>query len=162
VFEMDPLCSFFSGVGSSLTASLVGLALGYLVRDKVFKKKLNSSVEKYVESMGNIIDKAINDGKDKAIINGRAIISIRNELRDDSVIKLSLLNSDIDKLAEMLNEESIKITMDNIKGDARKEVSESEVFEIFKVLKVKWHIKKSQLENLIKKNLQELGLYKLI
>ena len=164
---------FLSGVGASLVAAAIAGILGYVLRSQQYQKSIEAAPERYVHHLGSLIQEALEGGKRNAIVNGKAIVAARNDLRDGLLSLASLFNSEIDELESLLNtdfELLIKKLPDDIakqlqerksKREKRVKLDEEEIFEIIQIISKKWRIKRDQIEYQIRKLISELGLDKI-
>lgn len=97
-------------------------------------------------SMSSFLDKLISDGvrdgRERALLNGRGIVSTRDDLRGSMLNISEQLNSDIDVLGQQV----------------RDSAGRAAAYETIEVLSKKWPAKKAQVEIQLRKVLAELGL----
>ena len=151
---MDPVTlAAVIGAVATLGAAIIGRQSGQKAGRKAKEKEIDDAPRKYVDHLDALIQTAVREGQQNAIVNARAIVSTRNDLRE-SMMKISdRLNSDITRLAEEVGEPT---------GEGR--VSRSErastgaIYETIQVLGRKWPAKKDQVEIELRKVLAELGI----
>jgi hypothetical protein len=140
---------------ASILAGGIFFAVGYVVRGVEYKKKIDAAAQKYVERLGRMIEEAAAAGRDRVLINARAIIKVRDELREHMTTAVSLLNSEIDRLAHECGGPEVSISRQESQPI---KVDEDKVWETIQVLQKAWPAKKDVLTFEIKKMLVELGL----
>jgi hypothetical protein len=137
------------------------------------RKKIAAAPHVYVSVLDKLIQTAMAEGKEMAVLNARAIVATRNSLRDSMVIIGRSLNSGIDRLANDIGEskglweQPIEPNLDHPRVNGAQSnpphlESESEMqaaaWETIQVLHRVWPSKKLQIEVEIRKVLAELGL----
>ncbi len=121
------------------------------------QQKIEAAPREFVNEMDRVITRAHQEGPDRAIINGRAIVATRDTLAA-SLAKVSVqLNSEIDRLATQIGEAPIferlvRSTVTTQPADPRA------VWETIEVLVRMWPAKKKQIEVEIRGILAVLGL----
>lgn len=120
------------------------------------RKKVEAAPRKYVAELDALIQRAIKEGDDFAIVNARAIVATRNSLRASLVAISSQLNSEIDRLSQEIGQPVPQHQTVNATGPQAP--SASEVFRTIQVLSRIWPAKRVQIEVEIRKLLAELGL----
>ena len=103
---------------------------GKYVQRTTYIQKVNAAPQIYTEQLSELINMAINDGVQQSGVNGRAIVKARNDVRGSLESISELLNSEIDKLDQQLNNSA----------------TEEEIYETLQVLKKAWPVKKLQIE----------------
>ncbi len=141
---------FSISVGGSLFASAIILFVGYLFGGNEYKQKINAASLVYAKNLDKLIKMAVKEGPYRAIVNARAIVSTRNDLRSSLEVILKNLNDEIDILEAQIVE----------REKSPRNVVEKDIFETIEVLSKKWPSKKAQIENGIRKVLAEMGLDK--
>ena len=141
------------GAGATIAAAVIGLKSGKKAGRKEKEKEIDDAPRKYVDHLDRLIQEAIREGGDKAVLNARAIVSVRNDLRNSMLNISERLNSDIDRLAEEIGE-----AKESPRFNRREAASPAVIFETIQVLSKKWPAKKDQVEIELRKVLAELGL----
>lgn len=135
---------FGTGILASLFAAAIAAGIGYVFRGLQFKKAVFNAPKRYVDHLDNLINGAVDGGFNNVEINGRALVSTRDDLRKSLVSLADLLNSDIDLLSSQI-EKGYKHHL---------------IYETVQVLSKKWPSKKDQIQVEIRKVIAELGLEK--
>jgi hypothetical protein len=142
----------------------VGLKQGIEKGETAYKQRVISAPEKYVEHLDRLINEAIAEGVENAVINARAIVAARNDLRDSLLTIAHLLNSEITTLQRELDERPFEefIYKNNLESyldrDRSQSVDVEYVYETIQVLAKKWPAKRDQIKYAIRKVIAELGL----
>ena len=158
--------AFYIGVGSSLVAALLAGALGYAWRGQRFRQKVIAAPERYIDHLDKLIATAAMDGTSRAVINARAIVAARDDLRDSLLSLALLMNSEIDVLQSQL-ELPPSLLFEHSQRSAKSRAGRSDdtqrydsqtLFETIEVLSKKWPSKKDQIRYALRKMIAELGL----
>jgi hypothetical protein len=162
---------FLVGVGSSLVASILAGAVGYLFRGQRFRQKVTAAPEKYVAHLDRLISSAVMEGVGRSVINARAIVAARDDLRDSLLSLTSLLDSEIDVLQQQLEILprfgfelfELRSPLDRQRdrpgrSDDRDRYDAQQLFETIEVLAKKWPAKRDQIKYALRKMIAELGL----
>lgn len=153
---------FLMGIGASLAASIIGVLLGYVIGGVRYKKTIDEAPRKYVEYLGDLIFKAekyvnCND-EEEVIINARAVVSTRDDIRRHLIVLTKVLNLEIDRLARELGYEYEGFPSHKGKYSDEREPDVKALRKTLIVLAKKWPMKKDQIEFEIRKVISELGL----
>ncbi|QPI65543.1 hypothetical protein [Vreelandella venusta] len=149
------------GILETVIAGLIVAAIsggtGYGIKAIRAKKKIRGAPRKYVERIGEMIDRAYEEGPGNVVVHAKAIVATRDSLRGSLQQASSKLNSQIDALAESVGlpfqrSESWEVSQE--KG----EVNSEKAWEMIQVLKKYWPAKGMEIEYEIKKILAELDL----
>jgi gas vesicle protein len=142
------------GAVATVVAAVIALQSGKKAGREEIAREIDDAPRKYVDHLDRLIKRAIQEGGPNAVLNARAIVSTRNDLRE-SLIKISdRLNSDIDQLAREVGEAA-----GTDRGNTRQQqAGYSAIYETIQVLSRKWPSKKDQVEVELRKVLAELGL----
>lgn len=140
---------FFETVLAGLIVTGIGGAVGryWGVKSerKRFFQKREAAVKQFAAELKKLIAAAQPQGEG-ALIDARAIVSTRNSLRAVLTSLAASLNSDIDRMEELL-------------GDGKVPASrEGQVRETLSVLKQTWPAKETELDVAVRKLITELGL----
>jgi gas vesicle protein len=149
---MDPtiIAAIIGGI-ATVTAAIIARKTGRKEGREEKEQEIDDAPRKYVNHLDKLIQTAIQEGSSNAVINARAIVSTRNDLRE-SMMKISeRLNSEIDRLAKELGESSGEEIV-------IQQASPTALYETIEVLKRKWPAKKDQVEIELRKVLAELGI----
>ncbi|MEO4026549.1 hypothetical protein ABH313_00630 [Chromobacterium vaccinii] len=130
------------GIIASLIAALIIAYASFYFGKQTYEKRVESAVDIYADHLDKLIREANTESGSEIRVAAQAIVSTRNDLRSSLVSLNSLLNSDIDVLAEMLA------------ADA----SAGQFSNRLKVLEKKWPAKRDQVKVELRKLLAELGL----
>jgi hypothetical protein len=133
----------------ALAIAAAGTAAGFLLHRRRYRERFRAAAKIYADRIGQQIDKAYSEKDGGVLVHGRAIISIRDDLRDHLLNLNGLLNTDIDRLKEEIS----VLERNPSSPEAIKRASDT-----ISVLKEKWPIKAEQVEIEIRKLLTELGL----
>jgi len=128
----------------------------YSERNKV-AEMLDAAPRNYVSELDKLISQAIAEGPDKAVLNARAIVKVRNDLRNNLVTISAKLNSEIDRLAEQLGELGPRPLGPSVPGE-KPFISSGAAWETIQVLQKVWPAKKREIEDAIRQILTEVGL----
>jgi len=147
-------------IGSAIIGTIygkrIGFKEGYLKRDMFYEKAINSAAKEYIRHLDKLISKALDEGPENSLINAKAIVSVRNDLRKTLISLADLLNTEISQLAILIGEPD---ELDKCKNKKDKDVLKKyNSYDIIQVLHKKWPSKKSQVEHQINKLIIELGL----
>jgi hypothetical protein len=155
----ENMIDFWIQVASGVTvAAIVGVAT-WIASGRYHKRKIEVAPRKYVQHLDELINRGITEGRDNAILNARAIVSVRNDLRRSLVSISSLLNSEIDILQENVGtaeNNSENTNENNIRR--RRDANAASAYDTIQVLSRKWPSKKDQIEVELRKLLTEIGL----
>ena len=130
---MDPITAIIVGLIISGVSGLFGKTIGV----KMFKKKVKAHLDKFFESLEAKINEAHTCTNFKELITkSRALISNRDDFKNQLDNLSNLLNSDIDKLSEF------------IKGKSTSELerNENEIRFLVAVIYEKWDGKKVEID----------------
>ena len=163
---MEPiLSSVVIGLTTSLVASYFAYKFGYFTSQRLYRKEIDEAPRKYVKNLGRLIseanEKIDNASKEDAVVFARSIIALRDSLRSHMVSISSLLNSEIDRLAEEVNTEQTLIITERHRSSQKQELKIDEIRATIKVLAKIWPAKEDQVQYEIRKIIAELGLGKL-
>jgi hypothetical protein len=140
-----------AGVGAALVAREHGKSAG---RNEVIGQ-IDDAPRKYVNELDKLITAAMRQGRADVIINARAIVSLRDALRNSMVQISTQLNGNIDRLASEIGET-------NLVGQPppyRQPASTDTIYQTLQVLAITWPGRKEIVEVELRKLLAELGLY---
>ncbi|MEJ2743479.1 MAG: hypothetical protein P8176_13625 [Gammaproteobacteria bacterium] len=132
---------------------------GYVINKSITKKKVEALPHKWVNRISALIDEALNEGSEKAIINAKAIVASRDSMRTSLTTLSDSLNSEIDTLAEILGNEVEKSK--RWKRGEESKVNVERVWQQLQVLQKYWGMKSDQIENAIRKVMVEIGVDKI-
>jgi hypothetical protein len=126
---------------------------------RIFERKIEGAPRIYVERLGTMIVRAINEGKDNAIINAKAIVDARDSMRRSLISIGQHLNSTIDDLAQAAGRASKRLNVTDaespgphVQGDA------VQCWENIQILQRTWDGKREIVESEFRKLLAEAGL----
>ena len=140
---MDPtIIAAVIGALATVAAAVIGLQSGKKQGREEKEKEIDDAPRLYVEHLDKLIGVAVREGTKAAVLNARAIISTRNDLRGSTMKISEVLNSDINRLDREVEEEA----------------GQGAVYETIQVLGRKWPAKKDQVEVELRKVLAELGI----
>jgi hypothetical protein len=140
---MEPIIiSAIIGAGATISAAIIGRISGKRRGRKEKEREIDDAARKYVDYLDKLIQDGVREGRENALLNGRAIVSTRNDLRGSMLTISEQLNSDIDVLS--LN--------------VRDTGGRAAAYETIQVLAKKWPAKKAQVEIQLRKLLAELGI----
>lgn len=151
---------FIETLIAGLLVALISGTTGYLIKQSQARRNINGAPRKYINRLGEMIERAVRDGKENCIIHGKAIIATRNTLKDSLSSASDKLNSELDVLAKRLGMDYKTKVVESHSGNQRK-VNCEEVWESIQVLNEYWPIKKVEIEYEIKKIITELDLGKI-
>ena len=161
LFFNQPKIQDMDIINNIIAPIIVGLltaSAGWLWSLRKLRGKIDAAPRKYVQELDDLINKAIEEGEENALINARAIVSTRNSLRSSLVSISQHLNSEIDRLAKDIGQ-NIPIPLEpSIPNPDATSVDAKKAFDTIKVLSKIWPAKKVQIEYEIKKLLAELNL----
>lgn len=121
------------------------------------KKKIDAAPRVFVDELDKLISDAHAEGRDKAIVNGRAIVAARNTLKRTLDKINSDLNSEIDALGRAVGEPTG--TFDQLRQETqRPNANAGAAYETIEVLYRMWPVKKKQVETDIRVLLAILGI----
>jgi hypothetical protein len=126
-------------------AGAVGRWSGRRAERKLYAQQHEAAVKQFATELKRLITNANPDGPE-AMTDAQAIVSTRNSLRKVLTSAADSLNSDIDKLQELVGEGQIPKT------------EQSAVRERLRVLKKSWPAKETELNVVVRKILAEFGL----
>ena len=136
----------------------LGLEEGHNNKIQFIRYMLDSAPEKYIQHLETAIKNGINEGEEKAVINARAIVDIRNDLRKTLMNISNLLNTEISYLATQIGKIDEIDKLHGYKNNKSNKIDEKEIYETIQVLDRKWPSKQDQVKVEIQKVLAELGL----
>ena len=128
-------------IAGLIVAGLLGV-IGFYFGQRTYEQRLESAPSLYTDHLDRLIREAADDQASEVKVSAQAIVSTRNDLRSSLVSLNSLLNSDIDVLAELLESNA----------------SAAQISSRVKVLEKKWPAKRDQVKVELRKLLAELGL----
>ena len=167
---MDPtIVAAVIGAAATILAAIIGLRAGKSAGREELRKEIDDAPRKYVDHLDRLIARAMKEGTEKVMVNARAIVSLRNDLRDSLMKIHDRLNSDIDTLAEQIGgpgggqqdigrEQKAPPPRERRDRERQASTATEAVFETIQVLSRKWPGKKDQVEVELRKVLAELGL----
>lgn len=140
-----------------LVAIIIGFFTWLFTKRKV-KRKIKAAPKIYVNELDKLIRRGVAEGIENAIINARAIVSARNSLRKSLLAISSQLNSEIDRLANEIGEEGVRIPDPTMSKDEIKSIDRENAYNTILVLNRIWPAKKEQIEVEVRKLLAEMGI----
>src|SRR5262249_55295625 len=137
--------------------------VGWLLRGQREAQKLRNAPANYANRLGELIERAHREGKELAVVNAKARVSVRNDMRDSLITISKNLNSEISQLQGLLFGEIDAIDTEFRRFDTRRTTTPRApdplaLYEIFEVLHRTWPEKKIIIETQLRKQLTELGL----
>ncbi len=123
-----------------------------------FHQRIEAAPRIYVEELDRLIQRAVNEGAERALLNARAIVSARNSLRSSLVTISSQLDSEIDRLAGDIGEAPSTLPAGTTVPKGNVEPDPRVVYETIEVLQEVWPAKKVQIEVEMRKILAEMAL----
>lgn len=155
----SPIIVAIIGAIATVSAATIGL-LGSLIVARFFRRKGRKDIEEeieeaprlYVDHLDRLIQNAVKEGKEHAVVNARAIVATARDLRDSTITISERLNSEIDRLGREVVE---------AEGSPEVRINQTpneEIYQTIQVLARKWPAKKDQVEVEIRKILAELKL----
>jgi hypothetical protein len=142
-----------------IVAAITAIFTAVITRRRVrarHQARIDAAPRKYVAALDSLISRGITEGITNAIINGRAIVAARNNLRSSLVSIAGYLNSEIDRLSGELGQSFIEIK--GLDPSRAQNPDPLVIYESIQVLSRIWPSKKEQIEVEIRKVLVELGL----
>ncbi len=155
---MDIVNNIIAPLFVAVISWMAGLWYSKMQERRKFRERIEAAPLVFVRELDLLIQKALNQGVQDAIVNGRAIVAARNTLRSTLSAISKQLNSEIDRLAIELglaDSEFKKLDEtfhSNTKPNAQK------AFQTIEVLAKIWPAKRKQIEVEVRKLLAELGL----
>ena len=145
------------GILESVLAGLIVAAISWGAGYGFKQLRVRGAPKRYVERLGEMIEKAYKEGPEHCEIHARAIVATRNTLRSSLQRTSEKLNSEIDRLAEQLRQpfQQSKIVE---KIPRPSEPKQKEVWQTIQMLKEYWPAKSIEIEYEIKKIIVELDL----
>ncbi len=143
--------------GGLIVAGVSWVSARIYERNKV-AVMLDAAPRNYVAELDKLITQAVAEGKDKAVLNARAIVKVRNDLRNSLVTISTKLNSEIDRLAVQLGEIVPVAQGPSVPAAEKPTVSAAAAWETIQVLQKVWPAKKKEIEDAIRQILTEIGL----
>lgn len=141
---------FILAVLAGLVAGGIGAGAGYVwglrKGEEKFTKKQETAIKQFGHELKKLID-SVEPNTDDAITTARAIVSVRNSLRNNLTTLTGTLNSDIDALEKLLENESLVVEY------------RGQIHERLSVLKKTWPSKVTEMDIAVRRLLTELGLY---
>lgn len=140
---MEPvIISAIIAAGATIGAAIIGRISGKRKGRAEKEREIDDAARKYVDYLDKLIQDGVREGRENALLNGRAIVSTRNDLRGSMLSISEQLNSDIDVLSLNLLDTTARAA----------------AYETIQVLAKKWPAKKAQVEIQLRKLLAELGI----
>jgi hypothetical protein len=142
-------------VAAGITVAVLTGAVAYYQGTKKAQKRVSKAQFVFVNRLDELIRKALQEGPKEAVLNARAIVTVRNSLADSLVSISSQLNSEIDRLAKEIGSVdtyAIKRTEYFVEPNA------DATYATIQVLAKIWPAKRSQIVIGVRKLLAELGL----
>lgn len=148
------------GIVEMVIAGLIVAAIsgtsGWGISRVVTKRKIKALPKKWVDRIAVLIDEGISEGRERCVINAKAIVASRDAMRKSLVTLTDALNSEIDRLALLLG-----FAVENAERypqSEREGIDVEAVWERLEVLKKYWGMKGPEIEDGIRKVLIELGV----
>jgi hypothetical protein len=159
------LREFLIAVVAGVTvAAVTGLA-GFLYGQVHQQKQIEEAPRVYVEELSRLIDKAVTEGENSAIVNARAIVAARNSLARSLTSISNELDTEIDHLAIQIGAETLQPSSripfgggSDTGSAATRPQDPKAAYQTILVLSKVWPSKKRQIEVEIRKLLAELGI----
>ncbi|WP_137916979.1 hypothetical protein [Hydrogenophaga sp. 2FB] len=126
-------------------AGAAGRYWGARSERKRFAQKREAAVKQFAAELKKLIA-ASQPASDQAMIDARAIVSTRNSLRAVLTSLAASLNSEIDRMEELIGEGKVPTSR------------EGQIRETLSVLKRTWPAKETELDVAVRKLITELGL----
>jgi len=156
--KIDENMDIVNNIIAPLIVGIITAGFGWLWALRKIKQRIEAAPKRYVNELDKLIFKALNEGKQKAVINARAIVSTRNSLRNSLVELSKHLNSEIDRLAQEIGE-TVETPLPPSKLQMMPESIDAEkAYDTIIVLSKIWPSKKIQVEYEIRKLLTDLGI----
>ncbi len=141
-------------VGGLITAvilTFLGFFYGRYFEKEKYKKRYDPALSNFSTNLGEAI---MNAQRNTSIEEARIIVSIRDSTRQQLTNVSELLNSDIDKLKDLIQQADRFVTS----GEPVPQRISAQIAETIRVLKGTWPSKRSQIDVALRKLLVELGL----
>jgi hypothetical protein len=157
--------NFIVSIIASLVAAAVAGTVGYALRGKRLKQVVKAAPSIYADRLGGLIEKAYNDGVERALVNAHAIVSVRNDMRSSLISVSQHLNAEISMLQAILygdyESQEMESTLKRFlatKGKSLTKADPAQVYRLIEVLYKTWPEKRKIIETQIRKLVTELGL----
>jgi hypothetical protein len=148
------------GIVTGLIVSALSAGIAWFARGESYRKRVVAAPTKFVDNLDSLIRRAVAEGPEDARVNARAIVGMRNSLRQYTVAISQLLNSDIDVLQAQVTEEPILRPL-IIRAELQnpsEQVSNRALYETIRVLERTWKSKRDEVETSIRQMLSLFGL----
>jgi len=154
---------FFKQVTAAVAAGSILAGGGYFIGESIgedegvqkerarLEQMFENAPKAYTKLLDDRINEKTNNEPRQVLIKARAIVSTRDDLRGTLTSLNSLLNSEIDTLAQQLKSSEAQRRL----GDGW---NSRELEETIEVLKRKWPSKMNQVDIEVRKLLAELGV----
>ena len=150
-----------------------GIKEGIRVAKDIYRQRMQSAPEVYIDRLSKLISEAFQEGVTRASLNAKAIVAARNDLRDSLLSITNLLNTEITTLERITSTDLVyhpsylapfyEDTSDVISRADPREIARrnEETYEMIEVLHKKWPSKADQIKFAIRKLIAELGIDRL-
>lgn len=140
-------------IGGLLTAIIIAV-FGYFTGRYFERNRLLRKYQAAISTFSDNLGAAIRNSSSDVVADARIIVSIRDSSRNELSNVSRLLNSDIDRLSELITDaQRFSRSREPVPEDTRQQIEQT-----IKVLRGTWPAKKSQIDVAIRKLLAELGL----
>ncbi|WP_444921341.1 hypothetical protein ACJJID_02460 [Microbulbifer sp. CnH-101-G] len=150
---------FLETIIAGLIVAGVSGAVGWAGSKIVFRRKIEALPKKWVDQIAALIQEALSEGSDRCIINAKAIVASRDAMRKSLITLNDSLNSEVDKLAELLGNKIERA--ERWEQGQENKINVDEVWQQIQVLDKYWRMKSDEIESGIRKVLSELGVDKI-
>jgi hypothetical protein len=149
---------FWNNIVAPLAVAAIVGVWGWAVGKRTAQRRVEAAPRRYIKELDQLIARALREGEDKAIINARAIVAARNNLRSSLVSISRSLNSEIDQLARDIGQRTASVLPPSSPSQNGDDVSIKQAYETIQVLARVWPTKRAEIQYEIRKLLAELGL----
>lgn len=140
---MDPtIVVALIGAVATIGAALIGRRSGTKKEKERARHAVADAPRRYAEHLENLISAGVRGGETDAVTHARAIVSVRNDVRNSMIKIAERLNSEIDLLQEQTKDGA----------------SPAVLVQTMRVLSMKWPAKRDEIEIEFRKLLAELDI----
>lgn len=152
------LIEVVAGLTVCVISAVGGIIWGNISQARKDQERLDAAPRVYVEKLDRLIQEAVQEGEDKAILNARAIVVARNSLANSLMAISGRLDSEIDRLAVEIGEPTLNTGGLSRPEFGKKDPDKKAAYQTILVLQKIWPSKKAEVEAAIRKLLAEMGL----
>jgi hypothetical protein len=154
---MDPITALVVSVSAGLIVVSITGAVAYFRGKRKGEEEYEKQCLSHIAQFSQLLDKKIKDAakavkldnREDVIVKAKAIVKVRNDLKEDLDDLRSLLNSTIDELEALVKSNDNAVLNEN----------SNQIRVLVQVLHESWDAKAPQIETRLRSLMAKLGVY---